>query len=128
MSTTLFVNLPVKDLERSKDFFTRLGFTFFGETAEIVSVVINERTQVMLLTEPTFARYSSRPSANPTTGSPVILVLALEDRAQVDAMVQKALQAGAASTGPAREEDGRYQLGFLDLDGHQWEALCLTQP
>jgi len=128
MSMTLFVNLPVEDLDRSNAFFTELGFPFFGMTEDLASVIINERTQVMLLKKPVFASYIYNEIADPTRSTQVVLALGLEDRAEVDGLFDKAIAAGATAVGDTREEDGRYQRGFTDLDGHRWEALCLVAP
>jgi predicted lactoylglutathione lyase len=124
----LFVNLPVKDLDRSQKFFTELGFTLFGMAEGMASVVISEQTQVMLLTEPTFATYVAKPIADAATSTEAVLVLGLENPAQVDELVDKALAAGATPAGVKQEDGFRYQRGFADLDGHHWEALCLAQP
>ena len=128
MPTKLFVNLPVKDLKRSEAFFTDLGFEFFGMTDDMASVIISEHTQVMLLAEPTFARYTAKGVADATVGTEVILVLGLERTDQVDGLIEKALAAGASLTGTPQQGGGRYQRGFADLDGHHWEALCLVEP
>ena len=58
----------------------------------------------------------------------VILVLGLETPAQVDELATRAEAAGARSLGAPRNDGGRYQRGFADLDGHHWEALCLVEP
>jgi hypothetical protein len=126
MPTKLFVNLPVKDLGRSKAFFTDLGLAFFGQTEDMASVIISEHTQVMLLTEATFASYASKAVA--AAGTEVILVLGVETRAQVDELASKAEAAGASPVGAPRDDGYRYQRGFTDLDGHHWEALCLIEP
>ena len=128
MSTTLFVNLAVKDLNRSKAFFTELGFDFFGMTDDMASVVISERTQIMLLAEPTFARYARNEVADPAKSTEVILVLGLDDPEQVNEFVDKALTAGAMAVGEPITAGGRYQRGFTDPDGHHWSALCLVAP
>jgi predicted lactoylglutathione lyase len=128
MSTKLFVNLPVKDLDRATAFFTDLGLSFFGATADMASVVISEHTQVMLLAEPAFAGYAHHHVADPTTATEVILVIGLQNQSQVDDLVDKALAAGGAAVGEPVSESGRYQRGFTDPDGHQWAALCLVQP
>jgi predicted lactoylglutathione lyase len=126
MSTTLFVNLPVKDVKRSSEFFAALGFEFFGMTDDMASVVISERTQVMLLAEPTFAGYARNEVADPAGTTQVILVFGLDDPGQVDALVGKALAAGGTAVGEPVTAGGRYQRGFTDLDGHHWSALCLA--
>ncbi|MFG1944736.1 VOC family protein [Nonomuraea sp. NPDC048826] len=124
----LFVNLAVKDLDRSKEFFTKLGFAFYGMADTMASVVINEGAQVMLLAEPVFAGYATKEPADPAKTTEAILVVGLENPAQVDDLAEKAAAAGATPLGPPRQEGGRYQRAFADLDGHHWEALCLAQP
>ncbi|MFC5832542.1 VOC family protein [Nonomuraea insulae] len=124
----LFVNLPVRDLDRSKKFFTELGFNLFGMGEGMASVVINEETQVMILTEPLFASYITKETTDAEKSTEAILVLGLENPAAVDALVDKALAAGATPAGVKQEPGFRYQRGFADLDGHHWEALCLVQP
>jgi predicted lactoylglutathione lyase len=126
--TTLFVNLAVKDLDRSKAFFTDLGFEFFGMTGDMASVKISERTQVMLLTEPTFAGYARNQVADPTDSTEMILVLGLDDQQQVNEIVDTAISAGATAIGDPVTAGGRYQRGFADPDGHHWSALCLAHP
>jgi len=122
----MFVNLPVKDLRRSQAFFTGLGFEFFGMTDDMASVIISEHTQVMLLAEPTFAKYATKTVADATASTEAILVLGLESPDRVDELVDKALAAGAIAAGIPQHGGGRYQRGFADLDGHHWEALCLV--
>ncbi|HEY1322857.1 MAG TPA: glyoxalase/bleomycin resistance/extradiol dioxygenase family protein, partial [Streptosporangiaceae bacterium] len=114
MATKLFVNLPVKDLTRSEEFFKELGFGFFGMTADMASVIISEHTQVMLIAEPTFAAFASQPVADARQGTEAILVLGLEDREAVDGLLAKALAAGATPAGAPQQGGGRYQRGFAD--------------
>ena len=128
MPTKLFVNLPVKDLDRSKAFFTDLGLPFYGMTDDMASVIISEHTQVMLLTEAAFAGFVSKDVADANASTEVILVLGVETPAQVDELATKAEAAGARPLGAPRNDGGRYQRGFADLDGHHWEALCLVSP
>ena len=128
MATKLFVNVPVRDLKRSEQFFTDLGFEFFGMTNDLASVIISEHTQVMLVAEPTFATFATKPAADVRAGAEMILALGLERPDQVDELVKKALAAGGSPAGVPQQGGGRYQRGFTDLDGHHWEALCLEQP
>ena len=123
-----FVNLPVKDLGRSRTFFTELGLTFFGQAEDMASVIISEHTQVMLLTETVFASYARNGVVDATAGTEVILVLGLETRDQVDQLAEAAETAGGSPVGTPRDDGYRYQRGFTDLDGHHWEALCLVDP
>lgn len=124
----LFVNLPAKDLERSKAFYAALGFDYFGMTDDMASVIISERTQVMLLAAPTFAGYARNEVADPAKSTQAILVLGLDDQAQVDELVGKAVAAGAQELGEPATAGGRYQRHFADPDGHHWSALCIAAP
>jgi uncharacterized protein len=128
MATKLFVNLPVKDLGRSKAFFTELGLDFFGQSDDMASVIISEHTQVMLLAEATFASYARNGIADATASTETILVLGVETREQVDELASRAEAAGGQPVGAPRDEGYRYQRGFTDPDGHHWEALCLIGP
>jgi hypothetical protein len=126
MATKLFVNIPVRDLAASEKFFTGLGFQFFGMTADMASVIISDHTQVMLIAAPTFTGFARGPVADATTATEAILALGLETTTAVDTLVDKAVSLGATPVGDTRTDGGRYQRGFADLDGHHWEALCLT--
>jgi hypothetical protein len=128
MATKLFVNLPVKDLGRSKAFFTELGLDFFGQAEDMASVIISEHTQVMLLAAPTFASYARNGVADATASTEMILVLGVQTREQVDELAGRAEAAGGRPVGAPRDDGWRYQRGFADLDGHHWEALCLVEP
>ncbi|MFI6598792.1 VOC family protein [Nonomuraea sp. NPDC050536] len=125
---TMFVNIPVKDVNRSKQFFTELGFDHFGATEDMASVIISEATQVMLIAEPTFAMFAEKQVGDPRENTQAILVLGLDDQQAVDGLLDKALAAGATPVGEPTDAGGRYQRGFRDLDGHHWVALCLIQP
>ncbi|MGV9308711.1 VOC family protein [Nonomuraea sp. NPDC004354] len=124
----LFVNLAVKDLHRSKAFYTALGFEHFGMADDMASVIISERTQVMLLAEPTFAGYARNEVADPAKTTQAILVLGLDDQGQVDELIGKAVAAGAEELGEPVTAGGRYQRHFADPDGHHWSALCIAAP
>ncbi|MGR6921734.1 VOC family protein [[Actinomadura] parvosata] len=124
----LFVNVPVKDLDRSTTFFTELGFNLFGMGQGLASVIISEQTQVMLLEEPVFGSFVTKEIADASKSTEAILVLGVENPAAVDELVDKALAAGATPAGVPQEGGPRYQRGFADLDGHHWEVLCLVPP
>lgn len=126
--TTLFVNLPVKDVQRSTTFFTSLGLQLFGAMEDMAAVAVSEQAQVMLLGKKTFASYTRNEVADPGATTQAILVLGVDNRAAVDELVEKAVAAGGTAIGEARDDGFRYQRAFADLDGHHWEALCLAQP
>lgn len=129
MPRNLYVNLPVKDLERTVDFFDALGFSFNPKfTSEHAAcLVINERTSVMLLVESFFAGFTKKPLADAHASTETLLALSLDSRAEVHEFMAKALAAGGAPTIEARDYGFMYQHGFADPDGHQWEVFWMDE-
>jgi predicted lactoylglutathione lyase len=126
MPTTVFINLAVSDLNRSRAFFDSLGYSinegFSDENA--VSVVISDTITVMLLTREFFAEFTSKSIIDATTSTEVQLALSAESKEEVDAMHEKALAAGAT---PAGEQDHgfMYSKSFDDPDGHHWDFVWM---
>ncbi len=120
----IFVNLPVKDLEKSKSFFAALGFTpnltYTDEKA--ASFNISDTIMLMLLKEDFFATFINRPIGDAHKQAQVILALSSPSRAAVDATVEKALAAGGTEPTEARDYGFMYQRSFADPDGHLWEV------
>jgi predicted lactoylglutathione lyase len=129
MPRNLYVNLPVKDLARSVDFFEALAFSFNPDFTDdnAACLVINERTGVMLLAEGYFAGFTNKPVADARASTETLLALSLDSRAEVDAFVTRALAAGAAATREARDYGFMYQHGFADPNGHQWEVFWMDE-
>ncbi len=119
----IFVNLPVRDLEASKTFFAALGYTFnptFTD-ANAACMIISDSIFVMLLVESFFRGFTTQPISDARQQTEVITCLSATSRTAVDALVDKALKAGASEPMPARDHGFMYQRGFQDLDGHLWE-------
>ncbi len=122
----LFPNLAVKDLKKTMDFFSALGFTFEPKFTDdkAACLKINDQAYVMLLTEPFFQSFYKKPIADTAKSNEVLLAVSLENKAKVDQVADKALSMGAVE---ARSED----LGFMytraisDLDGHIWEFFWM---
>jgi len=127
MSTQIYVNLPVKDLPRSKDFFAKLGFTFNDQFTndQAACMVVSNDIYVMLLVEPFFKSFTKKPIADARKSTEVLLCLSAESRAKVDELVAKAVAAGGAAPNPKQEHDFMYGHGFEDLDGHLWEVAYM---
>ena len=125
MATQIYVNLPVKDLERSVAFFTRLGYTFDPKftNEQATCMIIGENIFVMLLVEPFFRGFTSKPLSDATKATEVILSLPVESRAAVDELVARAVAAGGTTPRPAQDHGFMYQHGYDDLDGHAWEVF-----
>ena len=122
MPRNLNVTLPVKNVERSVDFFEALGFSFDPRfTSENgAGLVVNDNTRVMLASEAFFSTLTRVPIADARKATEALLALSLDSRAEVDELVRKAVAAGAAE-GHDPEDDGfMYQRAFVDPDGHQW--------
>lgn len=119
----IFVNLPVRDLDASKAFFTALGYAFNPRftNQDAACMVISDTIYVMLLVEPFFRGFTPRPLCDARSHTEVITCLSASSRAAVDALLDKALAAGADEPMPARDYGFMYQRGFQDLDGHLWE-------
>lgn len=128
-SRQLFVNLPVADLNRTVDFFTALGFSFNPQFTDdnAACMVVSEQIQVMLLVRPFFAGFTKKPVADARAATEAILALSCETREDVEAMVAKAVAAGAATPIEAKDHGFMYQHGFEDLDGHQWEVFWMDE-
>ena len=129
MPRNLYVNLPVKDLERAVEFFAVLGFSFNPKFTNEngAALVINDNTSVMLLEESFFAGFTRKPVADARASTETLLALSLDSRAEVDVFIAKALAAGAAPTIEAKDYGFMYQQGFEDLDGHQWEVFWMDE-
>jgi uncharacterized protein len=129
MSTKIFVNLPVKDLAKSMEFYTKVGFTnnpqFTDATA--ACMVISEEIYVMLLTHAKFQEFTPKTICDATKSTEVLLCLSQEGRPQVDEMVRKAVAAGGSTYAEPKDYGFMYQHSFQDLDGHLWE-LVFMQP
>jgi predicted lactoylglutathione lyase len=127
MNKQIFVNLPVKDLEKTKAFFTHLGYSFNAQFTndDAACMVVNDTIYVMLLTEPFFKGFTKKPIANAHETTEVLVCFSCESRAEVDELVQKALAAGGKTPIPPQDHGFMYAHGFEDLDGHQWELFYM---
>jgi len=125
MATQIFVNLPVKDLKSSVEFFSKLGFTFDPQFTDenATCMIVGENIFVMLLVERFFKTFTRKELCDATSSTEVIVCLSAESRAKVDELVAAAVAAGG-TTPMARKNYGvMYQHGFQDLDGHLWELI-----
>jgi hypothetical protein len=127
MPTMIFVNLPVEDLERSKAFYTALGYginpQFTDENA--ACVVISDTIFAMLLVKPFFSRFTSKPVADTATTVGAINALSADRREDVDALADRALAAGGAQTNDPQDMGFMYSRSFQDPDGNMWETLWM---
>ena len=133
MNKQIFVNLPVKDLEKSKAFFAALGFTFnpqFSNEQGACMIISEGSIYAMLLTEPFFKTFTGKSIADAREVTEAINCLSCDSRAEVDQLVAQAVAAGGtAPRQPVEHGDFMYGHGFEDLDGHIWELAYMSgQP
>jgi uncharacterized protein len=128
MARQIFVNLPVKDLNKSIEFFTKLGFTFnpqFTDENATCMIVDEQNIFVMLLVEKYFKTFMSKEVCDTAKSAEVLIALSYESRAEVDELVAKAIAAGGTTYKEPNDMGFMYQHGFQDLDGHIWEIFFM---
>lgn len=129
MSKKIFVNLPVKDLERSKTFFGELGYSFNPQFTDekAACMVVSDDIYVMLLTEEFFKTFTKKDVVDAHKTTEVLVCLNEDSREAVDAHVEKALNAGGTETREAQDHGFMYGRSFNDPDGHIWEIIWMDE-
>ncbi|MBN3885429.1 MAG: VOC family protein [Nostoc sp.] len=127
MATKIFVNLPVKDLSRSVEFFTKLGFSFNAQFTDetATSMIVSDDIFVMLLTHDKFKTFTPKEICDATKSTEVLVCLSSQSREEVDEMVGKAVAAGGTTYNQPQDHGFMYGHGFADLDGHIWEIIYM---
>jgi predicted lactoylglutathione lyase len=127
LSTKIFVNLAVKDLERSKRFFTDLGYGFNAQFtgANGACLVISDDIYAMLLIEPFFKTFTSKELVDAHASTEVLIALSADSREEVDRMLTLALAAGGTEPRAAQDHGFMYSRAFDDPDGHTWEPFWM---
>lgn len=123
----IFVNLAVRDLERTKRFFTALGFEFNPQFTDdkAACMIINDKAFVMLLAEPFFKGFTKREICDTARATEGLFALSCESRAAVDDIVRKAIAAGGSHAMDPQDHGFMYGWSFYDLDGHHWEVMWM---
>ena len=127
MATQIFVNLPVKNLKKSIEFFTKLGFTFNPQFTDETAtcMIVSEDIFVMLLTEAKFKTFTPKQICDATKNTEVLVCLSSESREKVDETVRKAVAGGGTTYNQPQDHGFMYAHGFQDLDGHIWELIYM---
>ncbi len=122
MATKIFVNLPVKDLAKSIEFYTQLGYTFNPQfTDEMATcMIISEDIYAMFLTHEKFKSFTTKEICDTTKYTGALISLSCESREQVDELVDKALAAGGSTSGEPTDHGFMYSHDYEDLDGNGW--------
>lgn len=127
MPQMIFVNLPVRDLPKSMDFFKALGFSFNPQFTDETAacMVISDTIFAMLLTHEKFAGFSPKPIADTSQSLQVLITLSRDSRAAVDAIVKAAVGAGGTASSEPTDDGFMYSHDFMDLDGHGWGVMWM---
>jgi predicted lactoylglutathione lyase len=123
----MFVNLAVRDLKRSMEFYRKVGFEFNSQFTDenAACMVVNEDAYVMLLTESFFRNFTKRAICDTRSQTEGLFALSCGDRAEVDRLVQKAIDAGGSHAMPPMDHGSMYGRSFYDPDGHHWEVFWM---
>ena len=123
----LFVNIPVRDLQRSIDFFETLGFTFNTQFTDATAtcMLVGEDAYFMLLTAEKFKEFSKRPVGDARRETNALFAISVNGRDEVDTLVEKALATGGARAADPQDHGFMYVRSFYDLDGHHWEVFWM---
>ena len=124
----IFVNLPVKDLKRSVDFFTAVGYTFNPQFTDenATCMIIGENLFVMLLVEKFFSSFTHKGVADTSKTTEVLTCVSCASREEVDQLVARARAAGGKVPRQAQDHGFMYSHGYEDLDGHTWELVHMN--
>ena len=125
----IFVNLPVKDLKKSQEFFSALGFKFNPQFTDenAACMIIDKNIFVMLLLENFFKTFINKKVSDSHQTTEVINALSADSRDKVDEMLNKVLKAGGNEPRPAQDHGWMYGRSFEDLDGHSWEVFYMNE-
>lgn len=130
MTPQIFVNLPVRALDKSVAFFTGLGFSFDARFCDDTAacMVVSDSIFVMLLTHEKFQGFTPKPICDARESTEVLLCLSLDSRDKVDTLVRLAVAGGGSTYNQPQDHGFMYAHGFQDIDGHIWELVYMVAP
>ncbi|MGX9135144.1 VOC family protein [Rummeliibacillus sp. JY-2-4R] len=128
-SENIFINLSVKDLNRSTSFFKELGFEFNPQFSDETAacMIVSNHIFVMLMIEERFKGFTKREVVDTSSTSEAIFCLSAKNREQVDEMVNKALASGGSNYSDPQDHEFMYVWGYRDIDGHIWEIAYMDE-
>ena len=129
MASKIFLNLAVKDLKRSIDFFTKLGFSFNPQFTDeqATCMIVGDNIFAMLVIEQRFKDFTKKEICNAHKNTEVLIAIDADSREKVDEMVKTAVDAGGSIYMEPQDHGWMYGHSFADLDGHQWEIMYLDE-
>ncbi len=129
MVTKIFINLPVRDLNNTIDFFTKLGFKFNPQFTDenATCMIVGEDIFVMLLVEKFFKIFTKKEICDTSKDTEVIVALSVESREKVDQMINKALESGGKESREPQDHGWMYGRSFEDINKHLWEIIYMDE-
>jgi predicted lactoylglutathione lyase len=129
MITNIFVNLPVKDLNKTVEFFTKLGFTFNPQFTDenATCMIVGKDIFVMLLVEKFFKTFTKKETSDTTKNTEAIVALSAQSREEVDQMMEKVVNAGGKEARDPQDHGWMYGRSFEDINGHLWEIFYMDE-
>ncbi len=129
MATKIFVNLPVKDLNKTIEFFTKHGFTINPQYTDknATCMIVGDDIFVKLLAEKFFKTFTKKEICDATKDTEVIVALSAESREKVDQMINRVIEAGGRESREPQDHGWMYGRSFQDLDGHLWEIIHMDE-
>jgi uncharacterized protein len=129
VTTKIFVNLPVKDLNKTIEFFTKLGFKFNPQFTDknATCMIVGEDIFVMLLVEKFFQTFTKKEICDTSKNTEMIVALSVESRENVDKMIDKATGAGGRESREPQDHEWMYGRSFEDINGHLWEIIYMDE-
>jgi uncharacterized protein len=129
VATKIFVNLPVKDLNKTIEFFTKLGFKFNPQFTDenATCMIVGEDIFVMLLVEKFFKTFTKKEICDTSKNTEVIVALSVEGREKVDQMINRAIEAGGRESREPQDHGWMYGRSFEDINGHIWEIIYMDE-
>ena len=129
MNKQIILNLPVKNLDRSKAFFSALGFTFdarFSSEHSALMHIVGDTIQAMLATEPFFGSLIDKPVVQAKDANEFVICLSCESREELDLLIARAVAAGGRTPHPPEDHGFMVDQGFEDIDGHLWNLIWVA--
>ncbi|WP_186647917.1 VOC family protein [Fluviispira vulneris] len=129
MAKQIFVNLPVLDLIKSKEFFKKIGFKFNKKYTDnnAACLDIGKNIFVMLLSNEFFKNFTKKSISNAKNSTEVLVAISFDSKKKIDSLMSKALKAGATKSRDAQDLGYMYSQSFEDLDGHIWELFWMNE-
>jgi len=123
----IFVNLAVRNLKASMQFFSTLGFEFNPKFTDdnAACMIVSDEAFVMLLAAPFFKTFTKREACDTARHTEGLFALSCGSRAEVDEMVKKAIAAGGTHAMDPQDHGFMYGWSFYDLNGHHWEPFWM---